>query len=104
MFANVLRRDLVATDVGGADQAFAFSSVNAMRAFGDFVRAIQEAQAAGILVAGDPLRMVNTLWAFAHGVAELALGENLKSPYGVETILHTGIAAIVQHFTPPSPR
>ncbi|MFN0098799.1 MAG: TetR/AcrR family transcriptional regulator [Gemmatimonadaceae bacterium] len=102
MFANVLRRDLVSRDVGGPDGSFAFSSESAMQAFGGFVRAVEGAQAVGLLRAGDPLLIVNTLWAFAHGVAELSLGDNFKSAHSVDAILETGIPAILRHFSPPS--
>jgi AcrR family transcriptional regulator len=97
MFANVLRRHL-ATSVVADGPTIDFSSGAAMQAFGGFVEGILDAQRRGLLRREDPLLIVHTLWAFTHGVAELALGDNLKLPGGSARLLDVGIDAILARF------
>ena len=87
MFANRLQRRR-------ALEAFPFSSEAAERAFGTLVSGV----AAMPAFAGSPterlLMHTNALWAFAHGVSVLAVGDNLKGP-DAEALLETGLRALI---------
>ena len=97
MFADVLHRDVASgLDLPGAEAAF--SSTAAAGAFGGFVAAIAEAQARGELGPGDPMLITNTCWAFAHGVAQLAIGRNLKPAASLDAVFDAGIAALLVRF------
>jgi AcrR family transcriptional regulator len=97
MFANVLRRDLTLAVVESAPP-LEFSSNAAADAFGAFAHGVHAAQQRGEMAPGNPLVIVNTFWAFAHGVAELALGSNLKPAESMEEIFEAGISGLLASF------
>ncbi|MBX9747510.1 MAG: TetR/AcrR family transcriptional regulator, partial [Hyphomonadaceae bacterium] len=74
MFANVLRRD-VATSPDGAAAGYAFSSAAAQQAFSLMVQAVLEATKSTMPQA---LLHANVVWAFVHGLAVLAIDDNVK--------------------------
>ena len=97
MFGNVLRRDLTRAPSEHAP-ALAFSSAAAMEAFSELLAPLEAAHASGALGTASPLVVLNACWALAHGVAELALGDNLKPVSLHETVLRQGVEALLAGF------
>jgi AcrR family transcriptional regulator len=87
MFANLLERPLRI----GALHAFPFSSREAFTAFDELLSMVERCQSEGVIHPGDPLIIANALWAFAHGVACLAIDDHLKIPCPVEQFLKQGL-------------
>jgi AcrR family transcriptional regulator len=93
MFANRLERRPRGAGEGAAD-IFPFSSDAAARAFGLLLAGVAAIPA---FAAGGPERRLvetNALWAFTHGVAVLAIGDNLKA-VGAEALLNSGLRALI---------
>lgn len=86
MFANRLDRG------DAREGGYPFSSESARRAFAILVDGVRslEPDAAEASV----MERVNMLWAYAHGVCVLALGDNLKG-VEAETLLRKGITALL---------
>lgn len=53
----------------------------------------------GLLRPGDPLLLLNVLWAYTHGVAVLALDHNLKG-YDGPQVLAAGLTALLAALAP----
>jgi AcrR family transcriptional regulator len=102
MFADVLRRDVLADPLAD-DARIAFSSPAAAEAFGMLYQGVLRLQQGRTLRAGDPLLVLNVFWAFAHGVAVLALGGHLKLKDSVD-VLDAGLDALIRAYAPPSER
>lgn len=102
MFADVLRRDLLA-ETASDDALIAFSSPAAAEAFGLLYKGILRLQEQRTLRAGDPLLMLNVLWAFAHGVAVLSLGGHLKLKDSAD-VLGTGLDTLIRAYGAVSER
>ena len=100
MFADVLRRDALNQAVGENDARLAFSSPAAAEAFGMLYEGVLRLQGARRLRAGDPMLLLNVLWAFAHGVAVLALAGHLKLKTS-EEVLQAGLDALIRAHAPP---
>ena len=99
MFSDVLIRHTLMHDATMAT-AVAFRNDSAMRAFRGFAEAISAAQAAHELAAEDPMLIVQMLWAYAHGVAELALGDNITLVGRVDELLESGLKALLDRYRP----
>lgn len=97
MFGNVLARPLERAASAHAPP-LAFSSAAARDAFGELLLPLEAAHARGALGRAEPLIVLNACWAFAHGVAELALGDNLKPAAVRETVLRDGLTALLAGF------
>lgn len=102
MFTNVLPRELVGTATAGG-APLTFSSPAAEAAFGGFVQAIAAAQSEGHLPPGDPLLLTHIFWAYVHGVAELALGQNLKTARDPQALLQAGVQALYRSLAAAAP-
>jgi AcrR family transcriptional regulator len=89
MFANLLARPVAEEGAG-----LRFSSEDAQRVFGTLLGGIQGLQQQGLLRPGDPLLLLNVLWAFTHGVAVLALDHNLKG-YDGPQVLAAGLTTLL---------
>jgi AcrR family transcriptional regulator len=98
MFSGALKREQPGVAEPAEVSGFAFSSDAALAAFGVLVRGVQDAQSQGVLEPGDPLLVVNVLWAYTHGVAVLAQGDHLKHPHGVGPIFEAGLEALLRRF------
>lgn len=86
MFANRLDRGAV------SEGSYPFSSESARHAFAillDGVRSLDPDSAEASV-----MERVNMLWAYAHGVCVLAIGDNLKG-VEAETLLRRGIATLL---------
>lgn len=79
MFSRALTRPVSAAS-GSELEPFAFSSPEALAAFGALVDAVKQCQAAHAIRPGDPLGVANLLWGFVHGTACLLIDEHLKTP------------------------
>jgi AcrR family transcriptional regulator len=92
MFANVLERRLP----GAESQAgpLMFSGNAARQTFSLLLDGILELQAQSRLRANDPLLWMNVFWAYAHGVAVLALDANLKGCDATQ-VLDAGLDALI---------
>jgi AcrR family transcriptional regulator len=99
MFADVLRRD-VQGDAATDEASIAFSSPAAAEAFGMLYQGVLRLQQGRQLRAGDPLLLLNVFWAFAHGVAVLALGGHLKLKDSAD-VLDAGLDALIRAYAPP---
>lgn len=89
MFANVLERSLDASQADAGPGVF--SSSEARAAFQLMVQGVSEALA---LSPQTALVKTNVIWAFAHGVAVLALGDNLKA-VDHRTVLNEGLRLLL---------
>jgi AcrR family transcriptional regulator len=91
MFANVLTRDLKPKP---GQPPFAFSSPQALDAFALMLEGVGAWLATRPDDRRDPAIVVNIFWAFVHGVAVLALDQNVKhgDPY---RILDAGLDALM---------
>lgn len=92
MFANALKRDLEAAP-HAASPAFAFSSEAAQTAVGHMIEGVAQWQKTR-RDKRDPLLVANVFWSFVHGLAVLALNQNLKHK-SVEKVLETGLDALM---------
>jgi AcrR family transcriptional regulator len=97
MFGNVLVRETVQA-FDAAPAPLPFSSTAAAEAFGALLVPLQVAAANGGLGTAHPLVVMQAFWAFAHGVAELAIGDNLKPATLIDTILREGVLAMLRGF------
>lgn len=91
MFANVLTRGLKPR----AEQPpFAFSSPEALDAFALMLEGVRDWLATRPKDKRDPMVVANIFWAFTHGVAVLALDQNVKhnDPH---RILDAGLDALM---------
>lgn len=104
MFSVGLKRDRTHSDSDSPSGEYSYSSEAARNAFGILVHGIVDAQKAGLLLPGDPLLIVNVLWAFTHGIAVLARGEHLKHAGGVEPLFEAGLRALLDSYRPPPVR
>jgi AcrR family transcriptional regulator len=97
MFANVLQRPL---RIGATAElsAFHFSSPEAFATFDALLSAVKRCQTEGTIGHADPLVIANTLHAFIHGVACLAIDDHLKIPCSLETFLNRGLDALFSGF------
>jgi hypothetical protein len=64
------------------------------------VQGVRDAQEQGLMRAGDPLLLVNVLWAFTHGIAVLQRGGHLKHPGGAEAVFDAGFDALLARYAP----
>jgi AcrR family transcriptional regulator len=94
MFANLLERP-VSIHAPEDLHPFTFSSHEAFAAFDRLLSAVKRCQSEGAVRGDDPLVVANTLWAFAHGVACLAIDDHLKIACPVEEFLSQGFDALV---------
>lgn len=92
MFANALRRDLEAAP-HAASPPFAFSSEAAQSTLGIMIEGIAQWQKSR-RDKRDPLLVANVFWSFVHGLAVLALDQNLKHG-SVEKVFETGLKALM---------
>ena len=92
MFANRLPRDRSTPAPGRSD--LAFSSDDARRAFGILVEAVAALPQLAGRDAAERLAFTNVVWAFAHGVAVLDIGDNLKG-VGAQELLERGLEALI---------
>lgn len=91
MFANVLTRDLKPK---AGQPPFAFSSPEALDAFGLMLEGVRAWLAGRPKDARDPNVVANVFWAFSHGVAVLALDRNVKHG-DPSSILDAGLDALM---------
>ncbi|HSB18344.1 MAG TPA: TetR/AcrR family transcriptional regulator [Bryobacteraceae bacterium] len=93
MFANVLQRPV---QIGATAElsAFRFSSPEAFAVFDALLSAVKRCQADRCIRGGDPLVVANTLHAFIHGVARLAIDDHLKIQCSMEEFLDQGLDAL----------
>lgn len=103
MFGNVLVRDLVRS-VSPTAPAHAFSSDAAAAAFRALLSPLEDAHARGELGDVSPLVAGHAFWAFAHGVAALAIGDNLKPSSLAPSLLREGVLAMLAGFRARSPQ
>lgn len=68
---------LVMFDLAGSLNGEAKQKDIGQSAFQVLLDAITEAQKAGVIARGDPIRMAWTAWSLVHGIAKLATGGNL---------------------------
>ncbi len=95
MFANVLKRKTQNKAPESKLDSIEFSSDSAASAFEMFVAGIMQLQTHGILKKTDPLLLLNVFWAFAHGVAVLAIDQHLKLK-NAEEIYLAGMEALIE--------
>ena len=97
MFANVLQRPL---QIGATEEltAFRFSSPEAFAVFDALLSAVKRCQTEGTIRHEEPLVIANTLHAFVHGVARLAIDDHLKLPCSTEEFLNRGLDALLSGF------
>ena len=93
MFANRLERRRRTHPERGSDE-FPFSSEAAERAFRTLVGGVAEIPGLSGADLETLLMRTNALWAYAHGVSVLAIGNNLKGP-GADALLETGLRALI---------
>jgi AcrR family transcriptional regulator len=93
MFANLLDRPLHIETVEEL-RATDFSSHEAFAAFNVLLSAVKHCQSEGVFRPGDPLVIADTLHAFIHGVARLAIDNHLKCPCGLEDFVNRGLDAL----------
>jgi AcrR family transcriptional regulator len=95
MFANRLeRRRGTRPEMDSEQEGFPFSSEAAERAFGTLVAGVAAIPALGGNGMETLLMRTNALWAYAHGVSVLAIGDNLKGP-DAGALLETGLRALI---------
>ena len=92
MFANLLDRPLHMEPVAEL-RPIAFSSPEAFAAYNVLLSGVKQCQSDGVFQSGDPLVIADTLHAFIHGVARLAIDNHLKSDF--EQILNQGVASLL---------
>lgn len=92
MFANVLTRSLKPRAGQGP---FAFSSQEAIDAFGLMLEGVSAWLSTRPKDARDPTIVANVFWAFTHGVAVLALDQNVKHG-DPNRVLDAGLDALMK--------
>jgi AcrR family transcriptional regulator len=91
MFANVLTRDVKPKP---GQPPFAFSSPEALDAFALMLEGVRDWLATRPEDSRDPSIVANVFWAFVHGVAVLALDQNVKHG-DPNSILDAGLDALM---------
>jgi AcrR family transcriptional regulator len=103
MFAGILQRPL-RVDAAGELKPFAFSSREAIAAFGQLLSAVKRCQEEGVIRPGDPLVAANMIHAYVHGVARLAIDDHIKIGCSIEEFLNLGLDALFSGLAPnPNP-
>lgn len=98
MFSGALQR--AQPPESSDDAASPWSSGAARSAFGRLVQGVRDAQSQGLIRPGDPLLVVNVLWAFTHGIAVLERGRHLRHPLGGGAVFDAGLDALLARYAP----
>lgn len=96
MFRGLLLRSK-SYDGGDVGMPIQFSSTQALNAFKVLNENVIHLQQAGVLKPSDSLLLVNVLWSFTHGVAVLAIDDNLKQRDAL-SVFNAGIEALLASF------